>query len=98
MRGREAPGPGKTAMRRKRTTADAEARKKKAAAARTQGLKVGHVHLRWLNPLPANLADVCAQYDHKLVAELNLGSPHSSVPWPIVHCGEHQGRGGIIWR
>ena len=45
-------------------------------AARTQGLQVGHVHLRWLNPLPANLADVCGQFDKKLVAELNLGQLH----------------------
>jgi 2-oxoglutarate ferredoxin oxidoreductase subunit alpha len=45
-------------------------------AARLQGMKVGHVHLRWLNPLPANLAEVCAQFDQTLVAELNLGQLH----------------------
>ncbi|TNE87079.1 MAG: 2-oxoacid:acceptor oxidoreductase subunit alpha [Deltaproteobacteria bacterium] len=41
--------------------------------ARKQGKKVGHVHLRWLNPLPADLGDVLAKYDRVLVPELNLG-------------------------
>lgn len=42
-------------------------------AARAQGLAVGHIHLRWLNPMPANLEDVLKQYDRILVPELNLG-------------------------
>ncbi|NIP13570.1 MAG: 2-oxoacid:acceptor oxidoreductase subunit alpha [Pseudomonadales bacterium] len=38
-----------------------------------EGLAVGHIHLRHLNPLPANLATLLAQYDEILVPELNNG-------------------------
>lgn len=38
-----------------------------------QGLDVGHVHLRWINPFPKNLADVIAQYDQVLIPEWNTG-------------------------
>ena len=41
--------------------------------ARSAGARVGHVHLRWLNPLPADLGDVLRRYDTVLVPELNLG-------------------------
>jgi len=41
--------------------------------ARLAGLKVGHVHLRWLNPMPANLEKLLWQYDDVLVPELNMG-------------------------
>ncbi|HEU5040994.1 MAG TPA: hypothetical protein VFT84_09255, partial [Gemmatimonadales bacterium] len=34
---------------------------------------VGHVHLRHLNPLPADLGDVLRRYRRVLVPELNLG-------------------------
>ena len=37
------------------------------------GLKVGHVHCRWISPFPANLGDVIKKYDRVLVAELNSG-------------------------
>ncbi len=37
------------------------------------GVKVGHLHLRWLNPFPRGLGDVLARYDKILVPELNLG-------------------------
>lgn len=40
---------------------------------RSEGLKVGHVHLRHLNPLPRNLGDILKRYRHILVPELNLG-------------------------
>ncbi len=42
-------------------------------AAREQGLQVGHLHLRWLNPFPKNLGEVLARYDKILVPELNMG-------------------------
>jgi 2-oxoglutarate ferredoxin oxidoreductase subunit alpha len=42
-------------------------------AARATGLKVGHVHIRWINPFPANLEEVLRGFDQLLVAELNLG-------------------------
>ncbi|MBZ0267725.1 2-oxoacid:acceptor oxidoreductase subunit alpha [bacterium] len=40
---------------------------------RDEGLDVGHVHLRHLNPLPRNLGDILKRYRHVLVPELNLG-------------------------
>jgi 2-oxoglutarate ferredoxin oxidoreductase subunit alpha len=42
-------------------------------AARAQGLKAAHLHLRWLNPFPANLGELLKRYDKVLVPELNLG-------------------------
>ncbi len=42
-------------------------------AARDKGLSVSHVHLRHLNPLPANLGEVLAAFKRVLVAELNRG-------------------------
>ena len=38
-----------------------------------QGLSVGHAHLRWVNPFPANLGEVIAKYKKVLIPELNLG-------------------------
>ncbi len=38
-----------------------------------QGKKVGHVHLRWLNPLPKNLGDVLKGFRKVLVPEVNDG-------------------------
>jgi 2-oxoglutarate ferredoxin oxidoreductase subunit alpha len=42
-------------------------------AQRAEGRKIGHVHLRHLNPLPANLGDVIGRYKKVLVPELNMG-------------------------
>jgi 2-oxoglutarate ferredoxin oxidoreductase subunit alpha len=42
-------------------------------AQRAQGRKIGHAHLRHLNPLPANLGDVIKRYKQVLVPELNMG-------------------------
>jgi len=42
-------------------------------AQRAAGRKIGHVHLRHLNPLPANLGDVIKRYKQVLVPELNMG-------------------------
>ncbi|RME21250.1 MAG: 2-oxoacid:acceptor oxidoreductase subunit alpha, partial [Deltaproteobacteria bacterium] len=42
-------------------------------AARAQGIRMGHLHLRWLNPFPRDLGDVLARYDRILVPELNMG-------------------------
>jgi 2-oxoglutarate ferredoxin oxidoreductase subunit alpha len=42
-------------------------------AARAKGRKIGHLHLRYLNPLPANLCDVLKRYKKVLVPELNMG-------------------------
>lgn len=38
-----------------------------------QGESVAHAHLRYLNPLPANLGEVLRQYEKVAVAELNRG-------------------------
>ncbi|MCA9099842.1 MAG: 2-oxoacid:acceptor oxidoreductase subunit alpha [Pirellulales bacterium] len=40
---------------------------------RARGESVAHVHLRYLNPFPANLRDILSNYDKVLVPELNLG-------------------------
>ena len=40
---------------------------------RAEGHKIGHVHLRHLNPLPSNLGEVIKRYKKVLVPELNMG-------------------------
>ena len=42
-------------------------------AQRAEGRKIGHVHLRHLNPLPSNLGEVIKRYRYVLVPELNMG-------------------------
>jgi 2-oxoglutarate/2-oxoacid ferredoxin oxidoreductase subunit alpha len=42
-------------------------------AQREKGRKVGHVHLRHLNPLPKNLGAVLQRYKKVVVPEMNLG-------------------------
>jgi 2-oxoglutarate ferredoxin oxidoreductase subunit alpha len=42
-------------------------------AQRAASHRIGHVHLRHLNPLPKNLGEVLARYERVLVPELNLG-------------------------
>jgi 2-oxoglutarate ferredoxin oxidoreductase subunit alpha len=40
---------------------------------RAKGHRIGHVHLRHLNPLPKNLGEVLKRYDQVLVPEMNMG-------------------------
>jgi len=40
---------------------------------RALGRRIGHLHLRYLNPLPANVGDVLKRYKKVLVPELNMG-------------------------
>ncbi len=40
---------------------------------RAKGRKIGYLHLRYLNPLPANLGEVLKRYKRVLVPELNMG-------------------------
>ncbi len=40
---------------------------------RALGRKIGHVHLRHLNPLPRNLGEVIGRYHRVLVPEMNMG-------------------------
>ena len=42
-------------------------------AQRERGRKIGHAHVRHLNPLPANLGELLRRYRHVLVPELNMG-------------------------
>ncbi|MEM7031651.1 MAG: 2-oxoacid:acceptor oxidoreductase subunit alpha [Chloroflexota bacterium] len=52
---------------------------------------IAHVHIRYINPFPRNLADIIASYDQVLVPELNYGqlvlllrdrfSEHTFVPY-----------------
>ncbi len=41
--------------------------------ARRRGTKVAHAHLRYLNPLPANLGEVLHRYPKVVAPEMNLG-------------------------
>jgi 2-oxoglutarate ferredoxin oxidoreductase subunit alpha len=45
--------------------------------ARASGLKVGHVHLRWISPLAPNLEKTLREFSVVTVAELNLGQLHT---------------------
>ncbi len=47
--------------------------KKAVGNARQHGLRVGHAHLRWLNPFPRGLEEALGRYRHVLVPELNAG-------------------------
>jgi len=40
---------------------------------RGEGLKVGHLHLRYINPLPADLEPILRRYDRIVCPEMNLG-------------------------
>ena len=42
-------------------------------AQRAKGHRIGHVHLRYLNPLPKNLGDLLKRYKKVLVPEMNMG-------------------------
>jgi 2-oxoglutarate ferredoxin oxidoreductase subunit alpha len=41
--------------------------------ARAEGMRVGHAHLRHLNPLPRNTIEVLQRHRRVLVPEMNLG-------------------------
>jgi 2-oxoglutarate/2-oxoacid ferredoxin oxidoreductase subunit alpha len=41
--------------------------------ARAEGRRVGHLHLRYVNPMPLNLGEILARYDRVLIPEMNLG-------------------------
>lgn len=42
-------------------------------AQRAKGRRIGHVHLRYLNPLPRNLGELLHRYRRVLVPEMNMG-------------------------
>lgn len=41
--------------------------------ARAKGKSVSQIHLRWVNPLPSDLKEVCDNFDEILVPEVNTG-------------------------
>ncbi len=44
-----------------------------------ENLKVGHVHLRYLNPLPIDLGGILKKYKHILIPEVNMGQLRSII-------------------
>jgi len=38
-----------------------------------ENLKVGHAHLRYLNPFPKNLGEIIKRFDRVIVPEMNNG-------------------------
>jgi len=42
-------------------------------AQREKGRRIGHLHLRYLNPLPGNVGNILKRYRKVLVPELNMG-------------------------
>jgi 2-oxoglutarate/2-oxoacid ferredoxin oxidoreductase subunit alpha len=42
-------------------------------AQRAKGARIGHLHLRYLNPLPNNVGEILKRYKHVLVPEMNMG-------------------------
>lgn len=38
-----------------------------------EGMVVSHVHLRWVNPLPADLGDILSRFETILIPEINTG-------------------------
>jgi 2-oxoglutarate ferredoxin oxidoreductase subunit alpha len=41
--------------------------------ARARGLRVGTISLRWVNPIPNDIATICGRFKHLVVPELNNG-------------------------
>ena len=41
--------------------------------ARAKGLRVGTISLRWVNPIPNDVATICGRFKHLVVPELNNG-------------------------
>ncbi len=37
------------------------------------GIKVGHAHLKYLNPFPKNLGEVLSRFDKVIIPEMNNG-------------------------
>jgi 2-oxoglutarate ferredoxin oxidoreductase subunit alpha len=49
------------------------------SALREEGAQVAHLHLRYLNPLQANVGELLSRYRHVVVAELNSGQLRSML-------------------
>jgi 2-oxoglutarate/2-oxoacid ferredoxin oxidoreductase subunit alpha len=58
--------------------------KQSVLAANARGKKVGLLHLRWLNPFPADLEQVFARYKKILVCELNGTGGGNGQLWRLL--------------
>jgi 2-oxoglutarate ferredoxin oxidoreductase subunit alpha len=47
--------------------------RKAVSLCRDEGLDVAHIHVRYLNPFPANLGELLRRYERVLVPEMNTG-------------------------
>lgn len=52
---------------------------------RSEGDKVAHVHLKYINPLPANVAEIVGSFDKILIPELNNGQLSLYING-LLHC------------
>ena len=53
--------------------------------ARDQGHKIGHAHLRYINPFPWNLGDTFSSYRKILVVEMNMGQMYGLLRMRYDH-------------
>ncbi len=64
--------------------------------ARDAGKDVGHMHLRWLNPLPRNVGEVLRRFKRVRVCELNAGQLRyvltANFALPLLGLNKVQGR------
>lgn len=64
--------------------------------ANKEGAQVAYVHLKHMNPLPANLGDIIAKYETILVPEMNMGQLrtilHSKYFKPMLGLNKVQGQ------
>jgi 2-oxoglutarate ferredoxin oxidoreductase subunit alpha len=71
-----------------------------AERCRGKGLQVANAHLRYLNPLPANVGAVLGRYRKILLPELNAGQLaqvlRSAFPAAIVSLSKLQGRAFLV--
>jgi 2-oxoglutarate ferredoxin oxidoreductase subunit alpha len=62
---------------------------------REKDVKISHVHLKYLNPLPANLGEILGNFKQVLVPELNLGQLKILLQYkymrPIIGLNKVQG-------
>ena len=68
---------------------------------RAEGMEVSFAHFEWINPLPANTAEVLGRFDKVLVCELNSGHfahwLRAKVPGAnVLQCNKVQGQPFLV--
>ncbi len=62
----------------------------------SQGHKISHAHLRYLNPFPKNLGEVLHKFDRVVIPELNLGQLKNLIQAkylkPVIGINKVQGK------